>query len=470
MRILVYPLIGLSNLQGDSDYIWYSDLIRSWVAKYPVYFYMVLPEWTRGTESELPNTEHIFVNVSKDFFEASMQSPQEIVELFNRRGGKKIFDLLFTTHVGGSAILQSQLSDFRRRNMYVPCVILESMVRAWRNPNDVDATIRAISYSLAHTWLLSTEERTRAWQLVKDVLQPSMVQKYLDNCNVIVSGVSVSKLDKIIAENPKYDKFTVFFGGRFSKEKRPDIMMDFVEHFFSYGRDVDIVCTTQHLSSRELLRLTTKGRGSSIVDLTLKCPRDKFWQKAVQSQVFICTSADESWPNGFFEQLYLTQIGLFPDRPWVRATLPDNYPFVFKSKAEGHAMLRWIYEHYDEALAKVSWIRDWVRENANWDIQMAKGIEWMRGIELPYLPLAKKTRKIGRTPMCELVLQAANECGDQFMFWDFIEKLAEKTASFDPRIQSRTLFPTRYELYRTLLDNGYRDTYDNPDVKIVKVI
>lgn len=477
MRYLVCPLIGISNVAGDSDYIAYADYIeKSYAMGGKHYFTMVLPKRAENFKP-LPNCDYVFTDQSNDYFEESMHADKEVIELFNRRSGTRLFDVLMTSKAGGSLIFQSQLSDYRRsigvptvineQNLTpynaeneIPTVIVEPMVRAWQRPNDVDGAMRALSYCTAYCWMFSDEEKQRALSLIRRFCPPSLAKQFTERVHIDALGIRVPALDAIIAKYPeKYEKFGLFFGARFSREKRPDIVVDLLEHFFSFGRDVDIHVTTQHIGSRYLLKYGNKA--SSIKELVKGCSREDFLERAVKSHVFICASDDESWPAGFWEQLYLVQVGIFPDQEWARAVLPKNYPYIFSSKNEAHAMLRWIYENYDEALAKVSWIREWIRENANMEKTVTNFLKWTETVPLNKQRIAPSLGK--------LFMDTAEKLGNDFSFTPFLEQIEKDAISFKPiSVIARTKYPNKYEVYRYMLENGFEDTYDSIDPHLKK--
>jgi len=139
---------------------------------------------------------------------------------------------------------------------------------------------------------------------------------------------------------------------------------------------------------------------------------------------------------------------------------------------QAHTMLRWIYDNYEEALKKVSWIRDWIVKNANHRLSTDIVLNWIEAIDKPYYRLSKKSRIEGREAQVDIVLETAEECLKEgkgyFKFTDFLKKLTKKSDNWRPLEMSRAMFPSRYEIYRTLLDNGYNDTFDSPEPAFYK--
>ena len=67
------------------------------------------------------------------------------------------------------------------------------------------------------------------------------------------------------------------------------------------------------------------------------------------------------YPTACFEQLYAGLVVLIRRTGVEAEFLPPDYPFLFDKDEECATMLRWVYEHYDEAREKVAHVPDWVR-------------------------------------------------------------------------------------------------------------
>lgn len=462
MRVIMFPLCGLTNLAGDSDFIAYRDLVESALAKEKNWhFYFVMPDTLQDQYPDIPHTTFIPAPMSPDFVDELYRSPDEMKALFSRRSGKYLADIVFTTRIGGNLVLQNQISDFRR-NDPVPVVAIESMVRYFNKTNRINTVLRAMGYAECYTWFLSTEEKRRASEHVYRYCAPILLKQFNERSFVQPTGVRTKVLDETIKSVPKNENFQLFYGGRFAINKNPELVVKLSESIFSYGRPIDVVYTTQHVEGSKHLNMFTNGKGS-IKKLTPNCGRDDFLFQAASSHVFICASIDESWPSGFFEQLYLMEVGIFPDKDWTRATLPPNYPFVFTNELEAHTMLRWIYENYDEAKKKVSWVRGWMRENMEWEKTAWRVLDVIRSAKQNYHPLSAT----GEDSLFNITMSTAEEM-KEFDFSDYLKQFKKKCRGYDPTATARLSFPTRYEIYRTLLDNGYSDTFENSEPHIYK--
>jgi len=440
MRVLWLPLIGISQIESDSDYLIYKDLIGL-ASKKGWYNYFVLPDKYKGKITVgLERCKEIYLPMRNDFFDESMSCPNGLSDLFARRIGEYQIDVIITTRTGGAQIIQEVMSDYRKR-YNVPVIIIEAMVRGWKVPSPADALMRAMSYCTSWTWLLSEEEKMRALDIIREYCSYSMMNKFLEKCLVEGTGVRTEYIDKIINGVEKEKKFTLFFGGRFSMEKDPEAMNKFMFNMYAFGRDINIFVTTQTVGGN-ILRKYVKDNCYHV--FKKGCSREDFLKTCASSHVFVCTSLDESWPSGFWEQLYILQIGIFPDRKWVRANLPKKYPYVYKNQIEAQAMLRQIYSNYEESLKKVSWIRQWIRDNVNWKAQSNKVLEWIeKDVEKPCYKVCPAIR--------ELLYGCAKELGGVFKWHDFLNLVKVRADNFDPIKEAKYKFPNRYQLYREML-------------------
>jgi len=334
---------------------------------------------------------------------------------------------------------------------------MEAMVRGWKVPSIADALMRAMSYCTCWTWLLSEEEKMRALDIIREYCSYSMMDEYLRKCYVNGTGVRTDLVDELTKGVKKEKKFTLFFGGRFSMEKDPGTMDKFMFNMYAFGRDINIFVTTQTVGGN-ILRNYTKDNCYHV--FKKGCSREDFLRACAASHVFVCTSLDESWPSGFWEQLYILQVGIFPDRKWVRANLPKEYPYIYRDQTHAQAMLREIYDNYDESLKKVSWIRKWIRDNVNWRDQSNKTLDWIENVvERPCYPIGPSIR--------ELLYDCAKELGSTFKWFDFLKLVKVKADNFDPFRDAKYKFPNRYQVYRAMLKE-YNDNCEEEDPILIK--
>ncbi len=67
--------------------------------------------------------------------------------------------------------------------------------------------------------------------------------------------------------------------------------------------------------------------------------REGYWKALASTTAFLATAQEESYGLEYVEALLAGVVGIFPDRPWARALLPEGYPFLYTSTAQAQTML-----------------------------------------------------------------------------------------------------------------------------------
>ena len=107
------------------------------------------------------------------------------------------------------------------------------------------------------------------------------------------------------------------------------------------------------------------------VDVTLiPGSKQEYYERMEEETAFVACSKDESYGIGYVEALYAGVVGIFVDKPWVYQIVPDGYPFIFKTKEDGAAMLAFVLQDPERARQMISEcaggnIQQWIREHHN---------------------------------------------------------------------------------------------------------
>lgn len=67
--------------------------------------------------------------------------------------------------------------------------------------------------------------------------------------------------------------------------------------------------------------------------------REGYWKALAGTTAFLATAEEESYGLEYIEAMLAGVIGVFPDRPWARAILPENYPYLYSSDSEAEREL-----------------------------------------------------------------------------------------------------------------------------------
>lgn len=78
------------------------------------------------------------------------------------------------------------------------------------------------------------------------------------------------------------------------------------------------------------------------------------------TDAFLATSEDESYGLAYVEAMRAGVIGVFPDRPWARALLPDDYPLCYKTTDEAATLLHAVLTHPDVFRQALDGLDGWI--------------------------------------------------------------------------------------------------------------
>ena len=122
-----------------------------------------------------------------------------------------------------------------------------------------------------------------------------------------------------------------------SERKQPQLFLDTVERIQKRTPiKVEARLHESHLISERAMRLSRKD-WAWVGPLT--ATREDYWHALARTTAFLATARDESYGLEYVEALVAGAVGVFPDRPWARAILPERYPFFYRTPAEAEAML-----------------------------------------------------------------------------------------------------------------------------------
>lgn len=453
MRIAILPLFGMPNFRKDSNWREWVDLIHATdELDLGVHWYFLVPK-IEGDYEDLPNTTLIPIQMEmRDFYHQQARIPNEMYELFAYKIGQYPIDAIATSRPSAISAMKAQMSD-NRRKYSVPIHLLEPLVRVETVQNEDLIKAMSYGYSQAHNWFLNKDEQRKAFEKARRYLSPSAFIELKEKSYVQGLPLKTDEMDEIVNNTEKREKFTLFWGARMSREKNPKMTAEIMEKFFSGGRDCDLIMTTQQVNPklRKSVMDTAKG---AVEEIKTDCPRSEFLSNVASSHMFLCTSDVEGFPTGFLEQLYVLQVGLFPDKQWVRDVLPEDYPYIYKNRKEAHTIVRWVHENYDEAVERVSWIRDWIRENYDHHV-----------VADQFIKLIEETRteddEIHGTlgSFRDILDDCMDHYGREFSYQEMLEYIQEEARSWRPHAVKYMGNPNCYEMHRYILANGYKDNH-----------
>jgi hypothetical protein len=455
----------MKDLREDSSAQMWAAILRNlyMLADGKIWFYVLLPRGFEGYElfEKLPNTTLFLEERQRKgyFLESDVVDYGTLVPLFNQKEGVYPIDVVLTSKIGAALNISRSLRDLRYRSS-VPLVLLED--RAWSRKDthqlvdEHEFMVRSAAYSFFKTLVLTNLEFAEIVDVAQIYLSPACLRRLKENVIVKPLGVNVDEIEKIASSVKKFERFTCFWGGRMSAQKRPSFVLKQYMWMFESGRDVDVLVTSPHpcippKMGDEIKELMTRFKGLRI---EYAVPKRRFLEYCAASHVWLSASLHEGYTVGHVEMGCTGVPGIVPRRPWSEELFGRNYKLMYDagSAVQAAALLRWVYDNYDDAAAIGRETAAKMRE-VNRDVAFADRLLSILASEVE----RRAEEKLAVGDAMRFAFEAAcSKLGDEFSLFSFFAAL--KDVLFDKSFNQMDK-PSVWDARRWLLENGYKEVY-----------
>jgi glycosyltransferase involved in cell wall biosynthesis len=189
----------------------------------------------------------------------------------------------------------------------------------------------------------------------------------------VPQGISVAQIAPIVAKTPKREKFTIYYGGRFSGSKRLADIAELVDKFYAFGRDVQFVVTTGSLDGMKRAKFEA---AYPQVELHVGKSQEEAWALMAGCHASFCFSSHELFGMAFWEQMAAGLGVVMLAKEWNRELMPPGHLLVADTPSQAAAHLRLMHERWQESDDHHLFERlygwhssgaQWVRENYDAD-------------------------------------------------------------------------------------------------------
>ncbi|AEI12758.1 MULTISPECIES: hypothetical protein [Cellulomonas] len=196
----------------------------------------------------------------------------------------------------------------------------------------VDRAALGLSCALFPTFANSQRTATEIQEIVgQQVVQPLAEQTRIGWVNL---GI---RLEHVHPRQEPAVPVVLYPAIYLSERKAPQVFFDVVERVRKHVPvRVEARLVESHLVSEQAMRLS---RHEWVWMGPLTASRDDYWEALSRTTAFLATATDESYGLEYIEALVAGAVGVFPDRPWARAILPADYPFLYSTTAQAEELL-----------------------------------------------------------------------------------------------------------------------------------
>lgn len=459
MNWLIVPHTGKKNVRGESNFVLFEDMARTFIERGDVVYFAV-PPWTQDADVRLPKDrcKVVRLNITGSYYVDMALMGDQLVREFNHKIGSSYVDVCITSKIFLTPYLSTSIADTQRGSfpvIYFEPGVDDKFTRLRKSGDGFNMAHFLISsgYVSSYPIFLTETERKIATRYISNYLSPSVTRDFLlKRSTVLPVGVPIDLLEEH-KNTPKNEEFTLFFGGRANDVKRVADIVWLYDKFYASGRKVKIVICT---STPEVLARRYIGTDQFFqnrnIELHTDMDRASYLKLAAKSHVFLAWSRREGFPVAFWEQMYLGIVGVFVDEEWVHGNVYEvdgvKYPYIFRNKEEAYANLMEIYDNYDQAQERMVFYKNKARSfdkkniynqirdlglslNKPW--RMTSGVKSLIAEVLLKFPLGFTMREL---------LLAMEKSG--------------RTFQADQEVRARTYrYPSNYDIYRYLISLGY---------------
>ncbi len=196
----------------------------------------------------------------------------------------------------------------------------------------VDRASLALSCALFPTFANSERTATEVREIVAAWTVPALAEK------ARMAWVNLGIRLEHVQPRQEPDVPVVLYPAIYlSERKQPQVFLDVVERVARRTPiRVEARLHESHLVSEAAMGLSRRT-WAWVGPLT--ATRESYWGALARTTAFLATATEESYGLEYIEALVAGAVGIFPDRPWARAILPEAYPFCYRTPAEAEAML-----------------------------------------------------------------------------------------------------------------------------------
>ena len=472
MRILYIPFFSNSNHNGCSIYNTVKVILRHWVdISDDVYIYFLLPKNFDYQEEEIlnhPRIEKIYVEAFKGQHDEKVLIPSELFKLFNVNIGKHYYDLVICDKVQITTWIKLILEDAKKEKTRVPYINFAEFIA--KKEGRFGKILDEYEFTCALGWLSgynvyqNKRHSERCFDISKKYLKPFWVKKIMeDSCITNLFGVDIKTLDKFYKKRKKNDELIVNYAHRMATHYNPMFVMETVDKVFRSGENIKFVITTPSAGIGTAVRSRLKemeNRGLRI-DIHQGLPQDEYYKVASNCDLFISAIDETETANSIFEQLYLGQVGIFPNKDWVKAFLP-KYPFIYKDLIGAYYWVNQYLKNPERMKEQIEPYRKMIADN--WDIRQnsEKVLKWIKNDILPHFKPQNRVIQVAH----EVLNRADNP---NTFSYEQAQKIFKKHSDTGIQINREGYRGNnKFDWIKAIKANGYKDTLEK-ELKFKKI-
>jgi hypothetical protein len=180
-----------------------------------------------------------------------------------------------------------------------------------------------------------------------------------------------------------------------------------------------------------------------------------------KAHLFVSNSIYEDFSATVVEQMYTGLVPVLLRAPWSEYLVPDGYPYLFRSMAEGQAMVRYVVDHLEEITAEwVPQIQHKIRRDFDLHSIVPQMVDWIGLLHADRMA----TMRAASRSLVEVIRQAHGVLPDEFDLPQFYAALSQVADNLDVTKQGTESRATSPWLCADVLRREFPDLTDLGDL------
>jgi glycosyltransferase involved in cell wall biosynthesis len=484
MRILLWPTYSYpGNVGADSLYLIARNLIRATPVG-EINWVMIVPNLKTVPVDDLdsrPDVQKVVVDFPSNYRMQEAAALPEIIWKYAGVDGPEPVDAVLSMSPARTVNLANAWAQKATRTSRQVIATWDLLVRDDGNGEFI-ATRPELAHQAAGSLVSDViyHESPVARKMTLDVarrfLSPSAVKHINDVSIDIPQGIDVASVLKAGEGVPKREKFTVYYGGRFSSSKRINDIAEIYDYFFKFGRDVNFVITTGSLDR------TKKEQFEELMphaELHVGLPQQEAWAIMQSCHASICLSTHELFGMAYWEQMAAGLGVVMQAQSWNEELVPPDYGLLADTPSQAAALLRVVHDEwrnnpadvYDSMYGFTSPSAQWVRDHYDSNLTLQALVRDLHSRVMDIEAPALEEFRGGKLKPLNEVLTEVLDGVDEITFEE-LWKVVRKTASVKHNFIGKRM---RWGKSNAMLDGirmarmlGYKDCFINGQAAIRK--
>jgi glycosyltransferase involved in cell wall biosynthesis len=364
LRLLVVPAVLIRNLSGDSYAYWMKNVIEQLVTKDSSkhWVYMLFPkDVDTSLYEQLPHVTILREDRKwlQSYYTEMSIVPEKLFELFSSGYGIYPIDVVLNLKIDVglqiSRIINVGLwEEFGKGE--IPVVNWEprgvpKRIASYHDIGEETLIQRAATLCSLRTMYSSKNDLRDDIDGSKDYLSYAMIKRIKDLATVLPSSVDWAGIDAAVQGVQKRSKFTVFYGGKMTGQKRIKFILDVCSKLVASGADMEVLITSQTKGALKLPAVRARMKSGDWLKIRWGTGSQSYWKAGAESSVFFYAGLYDNFSIGVLEMAYLGIPCVLPRTKEFEETFGKDYELFYSpmSEVSAYDKLKWVMEHPAEA-------------------------------------------------------------------------------------------------------------------------